>query len=446
MRNPKFNRRWLLKGMLGGTSVAVGVPLLDMFLDGNGLAYADGAPMPVRFGTWVWALGMHPPAWVPKTVGPGYELSPQLECVREFKDSVSVFSNWAVPLDGAPNLCHFTGHVSIRTGTVPTSKTAVDAKSLEVMVADTIGQGSRFRSIEVACTGDPRDSATYSGGNVLRPSEVEPAALYARLFGSDFQDPRSGTFKPDPNNMVMQSVLSGVTDQRKALMAKAGAADRQRLEQYFNSVRELEQQVALQLQPPAPAVACKVPEKMEEQETGSDVTVMANNHKLFTEMLAMALACNQTRVVNVLYANPFSAARIKGVPSTHHITSHEEPVDAATGMQLKHTEFLNEAWRNLNHFVKTMASVKEGDRSLLDNMLLMAHSDSEIARTHTVNGIPIMLIGKAGGKVKSGIHVPGDNRPVTQIGYTAMQVMGVPLEAWGTKSLRTDRAISEILA
>ena len=445
MQDLSFNRRWLLKGLMNGTAVAVGVPTLDLFLDGNGTAYASGAPLPVRFGTWFWGLGMHPAAWVPQTVGAGYEPSPQLECIREFKDNVSVFSNWAVPLDGAANLCHFTGQTSIRTGAAPTSR-QVDNQSMEVLIADTIGQGSRFRSIEVACTGNPRDSLTYSNGNILHPAEVQPAALYTRLFGPDFQDPNSGTFKPDPKNMVMQSVLSAVSDQRKALVAKAGAADRQRLDQYFTSVRELEQQVELQLKPPAPAVACTVPGKVEEQEIGTDVTQAANSHKLFTDMLAMALTCNQTRVVNMVYSNSGSVLRMKGVPATHHITSHEEGVDTKTGMQLKCNDFLVEAWRNLNYFMKVMATTKEGDRSLLDSMLLMAHSDSEIARTHTINGIPIMLAGKAGGKVKSGLHVPGADRPVTQIGYTVMQAMGVPMDAWGSKSLRTNKTISEIFA
>jgi len=246
--------------------------------------------------------------------------------------------------------------------------------------------------------------------------------------------------------MVMQSVLSGVSEERKALVQRVGAADRQRLDQYFTAVRQLEQQVDLQLKPPAPAVACTVPAKIEQQEIGTDVVEAANSHKLFTDMLVMAVACNQTRVVNMLYSNSGSALRMKGVPSTHHICSHEEAVDPATGMQAQCSVFLNEAWKNMRYFLQAFSQVKEGDRSLLDSMLVLIHSDTEVARTHTINGIPIMLAGKAGGRVKSGLHIPGSAQPVTRIGYTAMMAMGVSLDGWGTKSLHTNQPISEILA
>ena len=82
-------------------------------------------------------------------------------------------------------------------------------------------------------------------------------------------------------------------------------------------------------------------------------------------------------------------------------------------MQKTHALFLNETWGNLNYFLKTMSSFKEGDRSLLDSMLVLIHSDCEMARTHTINGIPIMLAGKAGGKIKSGIS-RGGRQPAGQ--------------------------------
>ncbi len=445
MTHPNTDRRLILKGMLGGATVTVGVPLLDCFLDGNGLAYANGAPLPTRFGTWFWGLGMHPHRWVPETAGKDYEITPELEHIREFKDQVSVFSNWAVPLDGRPNRCHWTGNIGIRTGITPGGR-KVEGPSLEVLIGDVIGKNTRFRSLEVSCTGSANHSLTYSPGSVIHPSEVSPAALYVRVFGPDFKDPNSPDFTPNPRDMAMQSVLSAVKGQREALVRNAGAADRRRLDQYFTSIRQLEQRVALQLERPPPAVACAVPGRLPETETGTDIEQARTNHQMFTDLLAMAVACNQTRVVNMMYSNSGSALRMKGVGATHHAISHEEGIDPDTEMQKTHALFLNETWGNLNYFLKTMSSFKEGDRSLLDSMLVLIHSDCEIARTHTINGIPIMLAGKAGGKIKSGIHVVGGNRPVSQIGYTAMLAFDAAPGTWGARSMQTRNPIGEILA
>ncbi|HWK51748.1 MAG TPA: hypothetical protein VNR40_17770, partial [Steroidobacter sp.] len=90
----RFDRRSVLKGMLAGSAVYVGLPMLDAFLNTNGTALANGAPLPVRFGTYFWGLGLtDTPAggtrWVPAKVGPGYELMPELEAIAPLKDKVS---------------------------------------------------------------------------------------------------------------------------------------------------------------------------------------------------------------------------------------------------------------------------------------------------------------------------------------------------------------------
>ena len=74
-----LSRRNAMKGMLGGAAVTVGLPLLDCFLDGNGVAMAaTGAPVPIRFGTWFWGLGVNPNRWFPDKAGPGYDMKPEL--------------------------------------------------------------------------------------------------------------------------------------------------------------------------------------------------------------------------------------------------------------------------------------------------------------------------------------------------------------------------------
>src|SRR5579864_6824478 len=136
-----LSRRTALKGMMNGAAVAVGVPLLDVFLDGNGQALAaTGAPVPVRFGTWFWGLGVNPNRWFPSTPGANYDLKPELAPIKDFQSKISVLGNFNVPLDGAPNLPHATGGPAIRTGRALTAERGLPGESLDVTISDLIGK------------------------------------------------------------------------------------------------------------------------------------------------------------------------------------------------------------------------------------------------------------------------------------------------------------------
>ena len=108
------------------------------------------------------------------------------------------------------------------------------------------------------------------------------------------------------------------------------------------------------------------------------------NHALMAQTLALALACDQTRVFNMVFSNRASSLRRPGSSDTHHTLTHEEPRDPNLGYQPKATYFVlksMEAWANL---VETLAAVPEGDGTLLDNCLVMAHSETSEANTHSV--------------------------------------------------------------
>ncbi len=440
-----INRRTVLRGMLGGSAITVALPFLDCFLNTNGTALASGAPMPVRFGTWFWGCGMTPFRWTPTTEGRDYEIGDELKAIAPFKDQVSVLSGFGVSLDGKTNIPHISGALGLRTGLAPDSRTS-DIPSVDMLIAEQIGKDSRFRSLEMAATGNPRDSYSFRGAGVVNPSEESPIALYQRIFGPEFQDPNAANFTPDPRAMVQKSVLSTVADQRADLMKKVGAADRARLDQYFTSLRQIEQQFALQLEKPPPAEACVVSAAPEESEVGTDIRDARRNHKLMAEILAMALACNQTKVFNVVFSDSASSLRQAGRATTHHQLTHEEQIDEALGYQPEATHFIEESMAAWGEFVGAMSGLREGDGILLDNTLVFAHSDTEYAKTHNVVGIPVMLAGKAGGRVKSGIHVKGNGDPITRIGLTLQQLMGVPVDKWGTKSMITSKSVSEIIA
>src|SRR5439155_18755536 len=115
-----------------------------------------------------------------------------------------------------------------------------ESKTIDRQVAEVIGKGVRFRSVTASSSGDPGQSYSSLGGANTLPAEPTPLSLYTRLFGPGFQDPTKGDWKPDPQAMIQQSVLSAVADNRKRVMQNLGAADKARMEQYFTSVREAE--------------------------------------------------------------------------------------------------------------------------------------------------------------------------------------------------------------
>jgi len=442
-----LSRRRALRGMIGGAAVTVGVPLLDAMLDTSGTAFAaTGAPVPVRFGTWFWGLGVNPTRWFPKKPGSDYDMPPELAPISDYRSKINVFGNFNVPLDGAPNLPHRSGGVAVRTGMAITADRGLPGESFDIAIGELIGARSRFRSLEVSSSGDPRNSLSGRGGGNLNPSEVSPAALYARIFGTGFKDPNSASFTPDPQVMARRSVLSAVTEQRKALDASVGAADRAKLDQYYTSVRQLEKQLDVELTRPEPLQACVVPKAVADRPVNAEIENVMQNHELMTDLLVMALACDQTRVFNMMFNNGASSLTRIGSTITHHQLTHEEVLDQKLGYQPEATYFLTKIMDAWVYFVRALDKVKEGDRTLLDNTLVFAHSETEFAKFHTIDNMPMMTAGSAGGRMKTGLYVDGAGSPVSRMGLTLQQVMGVSLDKWGAKSMETSKTIGEVVA
>lgn len=444
-----WTRRNLLRGMMRGSAVAVALPLLDLFLDDHGEALASGAPIPTRFGTWFWGCGVNTARWFPTKLGADYDLKEELRPIAPYKDKVSIFSNFNCNLDGKPNLVHWSGVMATLSGTAPTkggvSGGSAEAPTIDCLVADHIGKSTRFRSMELACTGQAGVSYSMRAGSTVNPSEVDPVALYRRMFGVDFQDPNKANFTPDPRIMLRQSVLSSVKDDRDDLMRALGSADKQRVDQFFTSVRQIENQLGQMLEKPAPADACILPKEPGKSQLGPTWDVAMNTHDLLGQLLVMALACNQTRVFSMALSNAGSNLRKAGDPVAFHELTHEEPVDEKLGYQPKATFFIEKSMETFASMLKMMDGVKEGNGTLLDHSLILATSESNFAKIHSVDNLPIMVAGKAGGKWKSGIHVSGNGDPSSRVGLTVQQVLGMPVTSWGEGAMQTSKPISEVV-
>jgi len=446
---PKWNRRNVLKGMLGASAVTVALPLLDCFLDGNGQALASGAPIPPRFGTWFWGCGVNAARWFPERLGADYDLKDELKAIEPYKRKVDVFSGFNCVLGGKPNLNHWSGIMATYTGACPTTggmgTGTAEAPTIDCLVSDTIGAGTRFRSLEIACTGQSSVSYSMRAGSTINASEVDPVSLYRRLFGPEFQDPNAAEFKPDAGLMLRQSVLSSVKDERARLMRSVGAADRMRVEQYFTSVREMEQQLGLMMERPAPALACAVPKAPVPAELGPVWETALKTHDLLGQLVVMALACNQTRVFNVALSTAASNLRKAGSAVSFHELTHEEPIDDRLGYQPESTFFMEKSMEAFASMLRMLDSVKEGDGTLLDHSLVLATSESNYAKLHSIDSLPILVAGTAGGKWRSGLHINGRGDPSSRVGLTIQQALGIPVASWGVGAMATSKPVSEVL-
>lgn len=439
----RYSRRSILRGALGGTALGVGLPLLDCFLSDSGQALASGAPIPLRFGTWFWSMG-HTPDHAVHADSSKLAFLEECQALTPYIPQLNYFGQFNSPLDGRPNHVHHTGWVSCRTGTAPQLPGDIPAPTLDVLVSDAIGSATRFKSIDMTCTGNPRDSFTARSTHSRNVGEVSPLALYARLFGAG-GTANGGAAKADPDLMLQQSVLSGIGADRKRFERKLGASDRARLDEYFTSIRQLENQLAIQQQGTVETAACVRPAAPPDGPIGLELPTAQANHEAMSRLLVIALACNQTRVFNMAFNNALSSLRRPGTAYTHHTLTHEEAVDKVRGYQPEAFWFNCRVQEALAGFIDKFLKVKEGAGTLLDNTLIFAHAETSYAKLHAVDNIPVFMIGRAGGRVKTGKHIVGHGDPISRVGLTAMQIMGLPIEKWGSGSLQTSKTISEIL-
>ena len=442
-----FSRRKVLRGMLGGSAVTVGLPLLNCFLDVNGTAMADGKPMPIRFGSWFWGLGIAKSVFVPKQVGANYELPEEIACLKPIQNHINVFTDYVANRDGAPNMDHYSGWVIARTGRAPEVGLDRPGETIDVTFANKIGRTTRFKILTATATGDVRTTFSYNGATSVNAADFSPTAFYTRLFGPEFQDPNAPTFTPSPRVMVRKSVLSGVMDDIKRINNHVGAEDKARLDQYFSGLRTLEHQMDQQLTKPEPIAACKAPSSPKaDPMAGIESEQLAARHKMMTDILVMAVACDQTRIFNMGYTNAQAITTRKGYEKPHHTVTHEEPVDEKLGYQPIASWFTRRSMEAWLYYVQAFANIKEGAGTLLDNTLIVAGSDHGYARVHGLEGMAMFTAGRAGGKIKSGLHVAGHGAPVTELGFTAMRTLGLDRESWGAKGNQTSKMISEIVA
>lgn len=446
-----MNRRTVLRGVFGGSAVAIGLPLLEAMLSPRAwAASADGFPR--RFGVFFWGNGTlpgdpdkpaeNPDRWTPIGTGAGdaWSLSEQLLPLAAHKDKLTVVTGMSMKL---PNVePHGSGAAGLLSG-APLSTTALEsftAASVDQIIAATIGQDSLFGSLQTAATDTL--GLSFSAANARHPCEQDPFALYQRLFGDTFVEPGAGGLV-SPTLGLRRSVLDAVLGDVDRLQARVGASDRARLDQHLTGIRELEQRLTKLQEDPPDLEACSRP--AEPSETYPDDGIFPQigpRNQVMAELLAMALACDQTRVFSHFLTEPITNVHFDGSTDGHHNRTHDEPnpqseVNAVTVQCMGH----------LASFLTALRAIPEGSGTLLDSCAVLACSEVSYGRIHSVDNMPIVIAGSAGGALVQDVHYRSSSQEnVSKVMLTLQRAMGVVAGEWGVDAARVTEGLSEIEA
>lgn len=435
----KISRRTILRGMLGGGLVTIGLPLFDALLNDTATAFADGDALPKRFGIFFWGNGVLPELWNPKGTGTTYELSPTLQPLAEMKSKFSLISGMKVPIVNA--VPHLSGPIGLLSGApaLATDKEAFARASIDQIIAETIGLDSRFKSLEVGVERGAK-SLSYNGAHSNNPPETSPHALFARVFGPEFTMP-GDMAKPNPTLALRKSVLDAVTDDAKRLQSTLGSTDKARLDQHLSGIRALELRLKkLQENPPSLA-ACKVPvePKLEYPDVDGRSPLSAISRAM-VDTLAMAMACDQTRVFSLWFHNGVSNVLFPGATSGHHQLTHDEP-----SPQPKVAAILLQIMAEVNYMFKAFDAIPEGASTLLDHCGILATSDCSYGRQHLLDEYPLIVGGTANGNLKTGLHYRSPAQENTsKLILTLARAMGLTMDAFGDAEGRTSDSLTAI--
>ncbi len=459
MTKKAMNRRTVLRGMLAtGAAVTVPLPLLDAMLNSNGTALAQsGAEVSPVYVTWFFGNGSLPGLWKPSATGAGsdWQLSHQLEPLADHKSHLTVVSGLEGKLVVA-GVEHPSGSAAATTG-APLDGNAVRSASIDQVVADLISQGMPFRSLEVGVTpatpnGNQHSlhSVSHNGPNARNNPEFDPRAVFDRVFGGNTAPPTQNGGSDDSAARlaaVQASVLDSVVQDGMNLQQQLGTADRERLEQHLDAIRAIEQRLETM---PASADQAAVCSGITSPGIGPDTQSEAppEVNSAMAELTSLALACEMTRVASFMFSLPAAHVYYRHLAADmnddfHDTVCHGDPGDESNQPRVD-TGVLY-AMRCLNEFLTNLAGTPHGSGSLLDAALVYVTSDTAWGKVHTREEWPVLLAGKAGGRLRGDEHhnYPGENLSAALL--TVAQLMGSTQTEFGMDGGRVTSPLAGIL-
>ena len=419
--------------VLRGAGAMIALPLLDAMVPAA-TAWANTAAKPlVRLGFVYFPHGAIMEKWTPEKEGRNFELTPILEPLKPFKDQLTIISGLG-NRPGESQAVHAIVPATWLSCTHP--KEGQDpnmAVTADQIAAKYIGQDTPLPSIEIATEApggggacDRDYGCNYSGTISYRtpttplPMEYSPRKLFQRLFGR-------GDTPEERKELVEEqaSILDMVSDDAQSLQRSLGARDRAMLNDYLDTVRELERRVQKERAGPGPFPSA-APERAMANGESFDQTM-----NLMYDMTVLAYQATLTRIMNMMDAAEVSGRTYNnvGVPDAFHAVSHHanDPVkkDKLVRIQNYHTKVLAK-------FLDRMTNTPDGDGSLLDHSIILYGSNMSNSDRHNQFPLPTAFIGGGCGKMKGGQHLRyPDHTPLANALLTMLDRAGVPIDKVG---------------
>jgi hypothetical protein len=402
-----ITRRHLIKG----TTAMLGLPWLESL---GGFAHAaDAKAEPRRLVLINVPLGIYQDALKPKQAGPRYAASEYLAVLNDFRDRFTVISGLDHPGVGG-------GHASearIFTG-VPSNKR--NARSLDQYLASKIGQHTRFDTLALSA-GRNGFSWTESGTQV--PAESKMANVYTRLFLDESKATEEKVIEDIGHG---KSIMDLAQRQAKSLKPQLSQADQDKLEEYFESVRETERRLVKSegwVHTPKPRVNAPVPK---DPASGAEIVTQLRN---VCDMTHLAFQSDSTRIVTFGYFQQ-NNVKVEGVTNGYHPLSHhgQDPSNIA---QLKLIEM--ELFKELKTLLTNLQNTKEGDATLLDRTTIIVTSNLGNASNHSTKDLPVLVIG---GRFQHGQHLAFEPStvPLCNLYVSVLNQFGLADRTFGTST------------
>jgi len=451
MPTKRVSRRTVLRGALAtGTAISVPLPILDIMLNANGTAFAQGAPLPRRYCTWFFGNGIIPALWNPSTTGTGsaWTLSEELAPLTTVKP-------WLTVVSGLKNMIgnsspHPMGSAASTTGGSVANNSA-ELISIDQIVAG-VNKGGSFPSLEIGCSdatpNGPENTlhtCSHRGPNAPNYPEFDPHAAFTRMFAGMSTSGNVDQMKK--LNDVKKSILDAVIADGNEVSSVLGAKDKSRLSDHLDAIRQIEMRLATM-----PSMSSTVPIPTDPQmagiakDTKSEAPMKVND--VMAQMLAVALASGITKNATFMFTLPAAHVYYRSISSDlnadfHDTIAHTDAGNnATTGYQTRYHKGIVYAMQGLNTFASQLSKMTEGAGTVLDNMLIYVTSCTGWGKVHDTSEWPVLFLGKAGGALKGDQHFRAANGNLSSALLTIANIFGAGLKTIGKGNGQTSTELA----
>ena len=410
---------------LRGIGITLGLPMLECMTPV--FARAAQSPPPKRMLVIANNLGVLPKNFFPATAGRDYALSPYLSLLADVRNEFTVFSGLSHPgVTGG----HSTDNCFLTAARGAFKAGFRNSISLDQYAAEKLGQVTRFPTLNLGVNIEKANrSLSWTRDGVLLPAEDSPAQLYRRMF---VQGDAAAVQQQLHRLRQRGSILDALTDEAGRFSRTLGSTDRDRLDQYLTSVREVEQRLQTAReweQRPKPTTTQPAPSDI------NDSKLFFEKFDLMLSMAQLAFESDSTRIITLMvdaFKTPvFSLPGQKATTETYHNLSHhgqkEEKVQQLEAADRQHMALLRQLVGNL-------AVRREGEQRLIDRTMVLYGSNLGDANIHDNTNLPIFL---AGGGLPHGQHLAfkrDNNKPLCNLFVTMLQNLGIESEAFASSS------------